>query len=575
MLQDGKILIGKGENPVYLLPGMSNRHGLIAGATGTGKTTTLKVLAEGFSDLGVPVFLADIKGDVSGTVLPGEDSDKVRERLQTVGVDPAAFQFTGYPCRFWDVLGKGGIPVRATVTEVGPVLLSRLLNLSDVQEGVLNIAFRVADDNGWELIDFKDLRAMLGYLGEHREEYTITYGNVTTQSVGAIQRALLALENDGAVDFFGEPDLDIADWFQVSEDGRGMVNILHAEELYHRPLLYATFMLWMLSELFERMPEVGDQEKPRLVFFFDEAHLLFNNAPRALVEKIVQVVKLIRSKGVGVFFITQSPADIPDEVLAQLNNRIQHAMRAYTPAEQKAVRTAAQSFRANPNFKTEDAISNMGTGVALVSTLDEAGVPGVVEQTVICPPQSSLNGMELVAKVMLVTNDALYGKYKDLVDDYSAYEILTEEAEAKAAALAAEEARKAAEKAALAEQKAAEKAAKAAEKAAVAEQKAAEKAEKEAEKAALAEQKAAEKAAREEEKALQAQYKAEGKDKYGRTKMQQSIVRATRNTAKSVGRKAAKTITRGILGNSNKTVSSAAGQFAGNIISDIIGGFIK
>ena len=553
MLQDNKILIGKGEDPVYLLPGMANRHGLIAGATGTGKTVTLKVLAEGFSDMGVPVFLADIKGDVSGTALAGADSEKMQERLQAVGVDPAAVRYGGYPCRFWDVFGKGGIPVRATVTDVGPLLLSRLLNLSDAQEGVLNIAFRVADDNGWELIDLKDLRAMLAWLGEHRADFVNTYGNVSSQSVGAIQRALLALENDGAADFFGEPDLEIADWLTQAADGRGTVNILHCVELAQRPLLYATFMLWMLSELFESLPEVGDQDKPKLVFFFDEAHLLFSGAPKALVDKVVQVVKLIRSKGVGIFFITQSPSDIPDEVLAQLNNRIQHALRAYTPAEQKAVRAAAQSFRPNPKFKTEDAIGAMGTGVALVSMLDADGVPGVVEQATICPPQSSLNALDAAARAMLVVNDALYGKYSQAVDDRSAYEILTEQAQAQAAQQAEIEAEKQAE----AEQKAAEK-------------------------AALAEQKAAERAAREEErerraeeKALQAQYKAEGRDKYGRTKMEQSLIKASRNTAKSMGRQLTKNITRGLLGNSSKTVRNAAGQFAGNIVSDLIGGFFK
>ncbi len=542
MLQDGKILVGKGEDPVYLLPGMANRHGLIAGATGTGKTVTLKVLAEGFSDMGVPVFLADIKGDVSGTALAGTDSEKMQERLKNVGVDPAAFKYTGYPCRFWDVFGKGGIPVRATVTDVGPLLLSRLLNLTDAQEGVLNIAFRLADDNGWEIIDFKDLRAMLAWMGEHHGEFANTYGNVTSQSVGGIQRALLALENDGAVDFFGEPSLDIDDWMQVSPDGRGTVNILHCVELAQKPLLYATFMLWMLSELYEALPEVGDGDKPKLVFFFDEAHMLFSDAPKALVDKVVQVVKLIRSKGVGIYFITQSPSDIPDGVLAQLNNRIQHALRAYTPAEQKAVKVAAASFRANPAFKTEDAIGSLGTGVALVSMLDGDGVPTVVEQATICPPSSCMSAMDAAAKAMLVANDALYAKYKEAVDDRSAYEILNEQAQAEAAEKAEAEAVKQAEK----EAKAAEKAAR-----------------------------EEEKARRAEERALQAQYKAEGRDKYGRTKMEQSIVKASRNTAKSMGRQLTKSITRGLLGNSSKSVRNAASQFAGNVVSDLIGGFFK
>lgn len=531
MLQDDKILVGKGENPVYLLPKMANRHGLIAGATGTGKTVTLKVLAEGLSDLGVPVFLADIKGDVGGTALPGALNDKITERLQAVGVDPAAYTPTGYPCRFWDVFGKGGIPVRATVTDVGPLLLSRLLGLTDAQAGVLNIVFRVADDNGWDIIDFKDLRAMLTYVGKHHKEYATTYGNVTTQSVGAIQRALLSLEDDGAETFFGMPQLDIHDWMQPGPDGRGTINILHCVELAQKPLLYATFMLWMLSELYETLPEVGDADKPKLVFFFDEAHMLFADAPKALVDKVVQVVKLIRSKGVGIFFITQTPADIPDEVLAQLNNRVQHALRAYTPAEQKAVRTAAQSFRANPNFKTEDAIGSMGTGVALVSMLDEEGVPAVVEQATICPPRSSLNALDAATRALLTANDALYAKYKDAVDDRSAYEILDEQFEAEAA----------------------------------------EKAEAEAEKQAEAEAKAQAKAEREAERERKAQYKAMGLDSQGRSPLERSLQKATKSTVRSMGRNFGKSITRGLLGNTNKTIRNAAGNFAGNIVSDLLG----
>lgn len=553
MLQDGKILVGKGEEQVFLLPGMANRHGLIAGATGTGKTVTLKVLAEGFSDMGVPVFLADIKGDVSGTALAGTDSEKMRERLQNVGVDPASFKYTGYPCRFWDVFGKGGIPVRATVTDVGPLLLSRLLDLTDAQEGVLNIAFRLADDNGWEIIDMKDLRAMLAWMGEHHAEFANTYGNVTSQSVGGIQRALLSLENDGAADFFGEPSLDIDDWMQAAADGRGTVNILHCVQLAQRPLLYATFMLWMLSELYEALPEVGDADKPKLVFFFDEAHMLFSDAPKALVEKVVQVVKLIRSKGVGIFFITQSPSDIPDEVLSQLNNRIQHALRAYTPAEQKAVRVAAASFRANPKFKTEDVIGTLGTGVALTSMLDGEGVPTMAEQTTICPPSSCMSAMDDAARAMLVANDALYAKYKQAVDERSAYEILTEQEQAAAQAEAEAEA-----------EKQAEEEAKAAEKAAIAQQKAEERAAREQERQRKA-----------EEKALQAQYKAEGRDKYGRSKMEQTLIKASRSTAKSMGRQLTNSITRGLMGNSSKTARKAASQFAGNIVSDLIGGFFK
>jgi len=546
MLQDGKILIGKGTKPVYLLPRMANRHGLITGATGTGKTFTLKVLAEGLSDMGVPVFLADIKGDVSSLALAGTPGDKITSRLATVGVDPADFRFQSYPCRFWDVMERGGIPVRATVSDLGPLLFSRLLGLSDVQAGVLNIAFHVADDNGWELIDLKDLRAMLTFISDNRAALTATYGNVSTASVGAIQRALLNLQDQGGEQFFGEPMLDIADWMQTGPDGRGMINILHGVQLIQQPLLYSTFMLWMMSELYESLPEVGDLDKPKMVFFFDEAHLLFNNAPRALLDKITQVVKLIRSKGVGIYFITQSPADIPDEVLAQLNNRVQHALRAYTPAEQKAVRVAAQSFRPNPAFKTEDVIGSMGTGEALVSTLDEDGAPTVVERAVICPPQSSFTALEDAARAMLVAGDALYPKYKDLIDNRSAYEVLTEQEAAEAEALAAQQA----------EEQAAKEAA-------------------DAEKQAAREARDAEKLARQQEKELQAQYKAEGRDKNGRTKIEASIHKATKSTARSVGRKLGRSITRGVLGTANKNVTSAAGTFAGSIFSDLIGGIFK
>ena len=579
MLVDNKILVGKGENPVYLLPQMANRHGLIAGATGTGKTTTLKVLAEGFSAMGVPVFLADIKGDVSSLCLAGTASDSIMSRLDGMGVDRSLFTPSAFPCRFWDVYGKNGTPVRATVTDVGPMLLGRLLGLSEVQNGVLNIAFHVADDNGWGLIDFKDLRAMLTYVSEHKQELTATYGNVTAQSVGAIQRALLNLADQGAEDFFGEPELDIADWFQQDADGKGYINILHAVELAQEPLLYATFMLWMLSELYERLPEVGDLDKPRMVFFFDEAHMLFNGAPKAMLEKIVQVVKLIRSKGVGIYFISQSPADIPDAVLAQLNNRIQHALRAYTPAEQKAVRIAAQSFRANPGFKTEDAISTMGTGVALVSLLDEHGVPCIVEQATICPPQSGFTAVSEAARAMLVANDAMYAKYKDMVDNLSAYEILMEKdaqaaaekkaAEEQAAAeKKAEEEKKAAEKQAAAEQKAAEKQAlveqKAAEKQALAEQKA-------AEKQALAEQKAAEKAA-----ATTSSSSSKGVGSTIASAVGKSVKKAAKSTARTFGRNVGKTVTRSVLGNStNSTVTKYASQMTGSLVSDLFASFFK
>lgn len=592
MLLDNKILIGVGENPCYLLPNMANRHGLIAGATGTGKTVTLKVMAEGLSQIGVPVFLADVKGDVSSLALAGTLNDKITERLDTMGVPASAFQPSSFPCRFWDVFGKGGIPVRATISDVGPMLLSRLLGLTDAQSGVLNIVFHVADDLGWKLIDLKDLRAMLTFVSDHRAELTSTYGNVSAPSVGAIQRALLGLQDEGAENFFGEPDLNIADWLQTV-GGKGVVNILHCVELAQKPLLYATFMLWMLSELYESLPEVGDMDKPKLVFFFDEAHMLFNGAPKAMVEKVVQVVKLIRSKGVGIYFITQSPADIPDTVLAQLNNRVQHALRAYTPSEQKAVKVAAQSFRANPKFKTEEAISGMGTGVALVSMLDANGAPCVVEKATIAPPQSSFTALEMAARAMLVAQDGLYPVYKDMVDNESAYEILNQVQEEAEAAAAAEREEKEAAAAAAKAEKEAEKAAKAAEKEAAAAQKQAEKEAKEAEKAAKAaekeaaaaqklaekEAKDAEKAAKAAEKEKQAQYKAQGLDKYGRTKLQASVEKAAKSTAKSVGRSigrdVGKQLTRGVLGTTNKTATKVASNMAGSLVSDLVGSFFK
>lgn len=451
MVKDGKIWISKNTEDQYILPKMANRHGLIAGATGTGKTVTLKVMAEAFSNLGVPVFLADIKGDLSGICAPGEGSESMSKRIGKFEIED--WDYISFPTRFFDVFGKQGHPVRTTVSEMGPILLSRLLGLSQVQEGVLNIVFRVADENGLLLIDIKDLKAMLQYVAEHREEYTISYGNVAPQSIGAILRALLTLENQGGNIFFGEPALDIMDWFATDEDGRGYINILDSTELIHTPLLYATFLLWMLTELFEQLPEVGDPEKPRLVFFFDEAHLLFRDMPKSLIQKIEQIVKLIRSKGIGVYFISQSPSDIPDEVLAQLGNRIQHALRAYTPSEQKAVRTAAQTFRQNPAFDTSAAISELGVGEALVSFLDEKGIPGMVERTFILPPQSLMEPIDAMTRNRIINQSPLDEKYGYEVDPESAYEILTAQSGAKA-----EAERRAKEEASLAKQKAIEEA---------------------------------------------------------------------------------------------------------------------
>ena len=444
--EDGKLLIGVGETPVCLLPRMANRHGLISGATGTGKTITLKVMAESFSALGVPVFLADVKGDLAGCCRTGERTEAIDRRLTAMGLDPETFRYQPFPVRFWDVYGEKGHPVRTTVSEMGAPLLSRLLDLTAVQEGVLTIVFRVADEKGWLLSDLKDLRAMVNYVAEHADEYRSEYGNVSKQSAGAIQRSLLQLEDAGGDLFFGEPDIELSDWFQTDDKGKGYINILHCERLYRSPLLYATFLLWLLAELFEQLPEVGDPEKPKLVFFFDEAHLLFDDAPKALVDKVEQVVRLIRSKGVGVFFITQRPSDVPDSVLAQLGNKVQHALRAYTPAEQKAVRAAAQGFRANPAFDTQDAIMDLGTGEALVSFLDEKGRPSVVERVTILPPQSLMGPIDERRRNAELSYDELYGKYETPVDPESAYEIITADREAAAKAEAEAQAEKEREK---------------------------------------------------------------------------------------------------------------------------------
>lgn len=439
MLLEDKIWVAQGQNPCYLLLNQANRHGLIAGASGTGKTVTLKVIAEGFSQAGVPVFMADVKGDVRGMCQAGADNEKMQARIQKFGIQ--GWSYEGAPCRFWTMLEGDGIPVRVTVSDMGPTLLARLLELTDVQQGVLDIVFRVADDQGLLLIDLKDLRAMLNYVAEHSKEIETTYGRVSSQSVGAILRSLISVEDQGGSIFFGEPNLDLQDWFACDENGRGYVNILDAAKLINSPTIYSMFLLWMLSSLFETLPEVGDLDKPKFVFFFDEAHLLFNGMPGELLDKIVQVVKLIRSKGVGVYFITQSPSDIPDEVLAQLSNRVQHGLRAYTPAEQKAVRAAAQSFRANPAFKTEDAIMELGTGEALVSFLDEEGRPSVVENAKVLPPQCLMAAPEQrYVDVVLAEQAELMDKYGQAVDRSSAFEQLAEAAqkEAEAAELAAE-----------------------------------------------------------------------------------------------------------------------------------------
>ena len=415
------VIAKSGELDLALLPQMANRHGLITGATGTGKTVTLQTLAEHFSGIGVPCFMSDVKGDLSGISQPGGGNAKVAERVALLKLGGFAHQ--GYPVTLWDPFGEAGHPVRATVSDMGPLLLGRMLDLNETQSGVLNLVFKVADDNGLLLLDIKDLRAMLAFVGENAKQFTTEYGNVSAASIGAIQRGLLALESEGGEKLFGEPMLDIADLIQTDR-GRGIINILSADRLMQAPKLYATLLLWLLSELFENLPEAGDLDKPKLVFFFDEAHLLFNEAPPALLEKIEQVVRLIRSKGVGVYFITQNPLDVPETVLGQLGNRVQHALRAFTPRDQKAVKTAAQTLRQNPKIDTEAAITEMGVGEALVSFLDEKGRPNVVERAFVLPPASRIGPLTAEERNAMIRRSLLFGHYEQAVDRESAYEKL-------------------------------------------------------------------------------------------------------------------------------------------------------
>jgi DNA helicase HerA-like ATPase len=423
---DEELPVAKGSETHAILPRMANRHGLIAGATGTGKTVTLRVIAEKFSSIGVPVFMADVKGDLSGIAAPGQENPKIKERIAHLGLEN--FAFAAYPVTFWDLYGEGGHPVRTTVSDMGPLLLSRLLELNETQSGVLHIAFKVADDHGMLLLDLKDLRAMLQYAGENAAQLKTKYGNVSAASVGAIQRALLKLEGQDGERFFGEPALDLDDLMQTDGGGRGVINILAAEKLINAPQLYATFLLWLLSELFERLPEVGDPEKPKLAFFFDEAHLLFDDAPKVLLDKIEQVIRLIRSKGVGVYFVTQNPLDIPDAVLGQLGNRVQHALRAFTPRDQKAVKAAAQTFRQNPALEVASVISELGVGEALVSFLNDKGQPNVVDRALIYPPQSRLAPLSTDEREQVIKESAVAGHYEKALDRESAYEMLQKRA---------------------------------------------------------------------------------------------------------------------------------------------------
>lgn len=542
MYTDQKLWIAQsGDKNLYILPKMANRHGLIAGATGTGKTITMKVMAESFSDLGVPVFFSDVKGDLSGMLCPGTDTEDMQKRIAGFGID--GFTYKAYPTRFWDIFGEAGHPVRVTISDMGPQLLARLLNLTEVQAGVLSIVFKVADDHGLLLLDMKDLRAMLQYVGDNRAEFTTMYGNVSTASIGAIQRALLAFEDEGGEIIFGEPALDIRDWMRTDVDGRGFINILSSKRLIGSPTVYATFLLWMLTELFEKLPEVGDPEKPRMIFFFDEAHLLFDDAPKALVQKIVQVVKLIRSKGVGVYFVTQSPSDIPNDVLAQLSNRVQHGLRAYTPTEQTAVRAAAKSFRENPAFNTEEALMSLGTGEALVSFLDEKGVPAVVEKAKILPPQSRMGQADDAQVSNCINGSEFELKYREVCDRESAYEVIMRANEELQATLEQEKAAKQAEKEEAAAQKQREKEELAAQ--------------KQREKEELAAQKQREK----EELAAQ---KAEQKKAAAKTN---AVQKATTAAASSVARSVSTNVVNSILGGKVSSPSDIAKRAASTALS--------
>lgn len=553
MYYDQKIWIGESEGEkVCIYPKMANRHGLIAGATGTGKTITLKVLAESFSDAGVPVFLADVKGDLSGMCRSGADTENMQERIRQFGLEKCGFRYQSYPAVFWDIYGRTGIPLRTTISEMGPLLLARLMDLNDTQTDILTIVFRIADKEQLLLMDTKDLKAMLQYVGEHNKEYAEEYGNIAKQSIGAILRGVTALEAQGGEQFFGEPGLNIGDWFVNGMDGKGAINILDCRELMQNSTMYATFLLWMLSELFETLPEVGDMDKPRMVFFFDEAHLLFKDISKALRAKIEQVVKLIRSKGVGIYFITQSPKDIPDEVLGQLGNKIQHALRAYTPSEEKAVKAAAASFRSNPDFDTKEVLTSLGTGEALISVLDEDGIPGIVKRCRILPPQSLMGAIDDDARKQEAVRNNLYLKYQNMEDRDSAYEFFQRmkqqnARDAEAAAKAAEEAKKAKE----AEKQAAKQAAAEA---------------KEREKAAAAEAKRIEK-----EEAERAKKAAREQEK--REKAMKSGMKSVANTAAgTIGREIGNSIGKSVGGSFGKKLGGNLGASLGR---SILGTFLK
>jgi DNA helicase HerA-like ATPase len=530
------MLIARGTVDCLMLPGMANRHGLIAGATGTGKTVTLHTIAEKFSNLGVPVLLVDVKGDLAGLAQPGGDNPKVTERIAEMKLEP--FAYRSYSVTFWDVYGQLGHPVRATISDLGPLLISRLLGLNETQGGVLTLVFKYADDNGLLLLDLKDLRAAVQYVGDNRSTVTTEYGNVSPASIGAIQRGLLQLEVAGGEALFGEPALEIPDLFRIEADGRGVVNILAAEQLFHNPSVYATFLLYLLSDLFEELPEVGDAEKPKFALFLDEAHLLFDGSSKMLVDKIEQVVRLIRSKGVGVYFITQNPIDLPETVLGQLGNRVQHALRSYTPKDQKAVKSAAETFRINPDLDVATVITELGTGEALISFLDEQGAPGIVQRAFVLPPQSKIGAIEPAERQALINASPLHGKYETAVDRVSAYEILKGKTEAAIQATA--------------EATAAEQAAKAQ---AIADKEAA-KADAEAEKEAARLQKEFDQAEKKRQAELERmQREAASESKHASSKKQSSsndLGDIVEGAARSFGTSAGRSLVRGLLGTLTK-----------------------
>lgn len=532
-----------GHKRLSILPRMANRHGLIAGATGTGKTVTLKVLAESFSDAGVPVFLADVKGDLAGMCCPGGITDDIKKRMELVGIEPEEWSGQAYPVCFWDIFAQKGLPLRTTISEMGPTLLARLMGLTVVQEDVLTVVFKIADDEDLLLLDTKDLRAMLNYVGENGKEYGARYGSVPRQSINSILRGLTALEEQGADQFFGEPALDIHDWFKTDVNGKGIVNLLHSESLINNPMMYSTFMLWMLSELFEVLPEAGDCERPKMVFFFDEAHLLFKRAPKALLQKIEQVVKLIRSKGVGIYFITQSPGDIPDEVLGQLGNKIQHALHAYTPADQKAVHAAANSFRVNPEFDTKTVLTELGIGEALVSFLQEDGSPSVVRRARILPPQSQLGPVADKERQKQVQGNLLHAKYGTMIDRDSAYEFFIRRGKEEAARqerFLAEELQRKEEETARKEE------------------------EKEALKAARQQEKEAERQVREAQREAERQAKAMQKE-------QEAAEKAKKRAMTNVAKSAAGTIGREVGNEIGKAVGGSFGKRLGGNLGASIG----